>query len=168
MIIKLSKLDKLNNYFIYGGSYNQILEIRNKFENKNIQFYPHIPYSKVYKKLSRIDVCILPYTSKITVSGNVGDISNYTSPLKLFDYMKMGKLIICSNLKVLREVLQHKKNCILINKINDEKEWLTQIYKINKNIKIYDEIRKSAFEFAKKRDINWRTKKLLSFYSFPN
>ena len=98
----------------------------------------------------------------------MGDISNYTSPLKLFDYMKMGKLIICSNLKVLREVLQHNKNCILINKINDEKEWLTQIYKINKNIKIYDKIRKSAFEFAKKRDIDWRTKKLLSFYNFSN
>ena len=168
MIIKLSKIDKLNNYYIYGGSNDQILKIKNTFKNKNIQFYPHIPYSKVFKELSRIDVCILPYTSKITVSGNVGDISNYTSPLKLFDYMKMGKLIICSNLRVLREVLQHKKNCILINKNNDEKEWLKQIYKINKNIKIYDKIRKSAFEFAKKRDINWRTKKLLSFYNFPN
>ena len=36
------------------------------------------------------------------------------------------------------------------NKIR-RKEWFTQIYKINKNIKIYDKIRKSAFEFAKKR-----------------
>ena len=41
---------------------------------KNIYFQPHIPYSDIYKKLKKIDVCILPYTSKITVAGNVGDI----------------------------------------------------------------------------------------------
>ena len=41
--------------------------------------------------------------SKITVSGNVGDISSYTSPLKVFDYMKLGKLIISSNIPVLKE-----------------------------------------------------------------
>ena len=37
-------------------------------------------------------------------AGGVDDISHYTSPLKLFDYMAVGKIIISSNLKVLREV----------------------------------------------------------------
>ena len=100
----------------------------------------------------------------LTVSGNVGDISKYTSPLKLFDYMKLGKLILCSNLKVLNEVLYHKKNCILISNYKNEKEWLKQINEISKNIKKYDKVRKSAFEYAKKYDVNWRTSKLLSFY----
>lgn len=168
MIIKISKIDKKNNYFVYGGTKEQILNIKKNFNNKNIYFYSHIPYSKVYKKLLSIDVCILPYTSKITVSGNVGDISKYTSPLKLFDYMKLGKIIISSNLKVLNEVLHHKKNCILINNFTDENAWLREIYKINKNIKKYDKIRQSAFNYAKIHDINWRSSKLLSFYDLSN
>ena len=38
----------------------------------------------------------MPYTSSVTVSGDVGDITNFTSPLKLFDYLSMGKTILCS------------------------------------------------------------------------
>ena len=168
MIIKISEIDKKNNYIIYGGTKDEISNIKKKLKNRNIYFFPHVPYSNVYKKLLEIDVCILPYTSKITVSGNVGDISKYTSPLKLFDYMKLGKLVLCSNLKVLNEVLIHKKNCILINDYKNEKEWLKQISKISKNIKKYDKIRQSAFEYAKKYDVIWRTSKLLSFYNNSN
>lgn len=168
MIIKISKIDNKNDYYIYGGTNEQISKIKQNVKNSNIHFFSHIPYSNIYKKLLGIDVCILPYTSKITVSGNVGDISNYTSPLKIFDYMKLGKLILCSNLKVLREVLSHKKNCILVKKFENEKEWIKEINKINQNIKKYDKIRKSAFEYAKKHDLKWRVSKLLSFYNFSN
>ncbi len=162
MIIKISEIDKKNNYFVYGGTKDQIISIKKDLKNKNIYFFPYIPYSKIYKKLLKIDVCILPYTSKITVSGNVGDISKFTSPLKLFDYMKLGKLILCSNLKVLNEVLYHKKNCILIKDYKNKKEWFKEISKISNDIKKYDKIRRSAFEFAKKHDVIWRTSKLLS------
>ena len=106
--------------------------------------------------------------NQVTVSGDVGDISKYTSPLKLFDYMKLGKLILCSNLKVLNEVLTHQKNCILIDDYKNEKEWLKQILKVSRNIKRYNKIRRSAFEYAKKRDVIWRTSKLLSFYDYFN
>jgi len=168
MILKISKIDNQNNYFVYGGSAKQITNLKKKIRNKNIHFFSHIPYSKVYKKLLKIDLCILPYTSKITVAGNVGNISNYTSPLKLFDYMKIGKLILCSNLKVLREILKHNQNSILIKNFTEEKNWLKKITEINRNFKKYDKIRKSAYEYAKAHDINWRTSKLLSFYKFSD
>ena len=38
----------------------------------------------------------------------------YTSPLKLFDYIAAGKLVISSNLSVIKEILTHNKNSILI------------------------------------------------------
>ena len=109
MILKLSKLDKKNKYYIFGGTLNEINKIKKNIESKNIFLLLTYPYSKIRKTLDKIDVCILPYTSKITVSGNVGDISKFTSPLKIFDYMKLGKLIVSSNLPVLREVLKIKK-----------------------------------------------------------
>ncbi len=166
MLIKLSKNDIHNNYFIYGGDKKNINDLKKKYNYKNLFFSEYIPYSKIQNKLKKVDVCILPYTNLVTVSGDVGDISKYTSPLKLFDYMKLGKLILCSNLKVLNEVLIHKKNCILINNYKNEKEWLKQIFKVSRNIKKYDNIRRSAFEYAKKHDVIWRTSKLLSFYDY--
>jgi len=66
----------------------------------------------------------MPYTSSITVAGNVGDITKFTSPLKLFDYLSVGKIIMCSDFDVLKEAINEKRNAIFI-KINvaDEKEW---------------------------------------------
>ena len=51
----------------------------------------------------------MPYTSKITAAGNYGDITNFTSPLKLFDYLSVGRVILCSNYSVLHEILKNKK-----------------------------------------------------------
>ena len=168
MIIRLSKLDKKNKYFIFGGTNKEIKELKKDIFNKNIFFSKYIPYSKVLSELNKIDVCILPYTSRITVSGNVGDISKFTSPLKIFDYMKLGKLIICSNLPVLREVLIDKKNCILVNNFKNEKSWIKVINKVSLNYNRFTKIRKNAFNFANKFDLKWRVSKILSFKKFSN
>ena len=73
-------------------------DLKKNYNNKNLKLSPYIPYSKISSKIKKIDVFVLPYTSKVTVSGDIGDISKYTSPLKVFDYMICGKLLICSNL----------------------------------------------------------------------
>ena len=43
--------------------------------------------------------------SEVVEVGEVDDITQYTSPLKLFDYLAVGKTIISSDLKVLREII---------------------------------------------------------------
>ncbi len=116
MLIKLSKEDKANRYYIYGGNKEETTELKKNYSSKNIFFHKYIPYSQIKNQIQKIDICLLPYTDKITVSGDVGDISKYTSPLKLFDYMITGKLIICSDIKVLKEVLKNNFNSILIKK----------------------------------------------------
>ena len=71
---------------------------------------------------------------KITVSGNVGNISNYTSPLKVFDYMINGKLIICSDLPVLREALKNNFNSplFLLKNFNNMDKWISVIKNVSK------------------------------------
>jgi len=51
------------------------------------------------------------------------------SPLKLFEYMAAGKTILPSDLPVLREVLEHNENAILVapEKINNWKNELLQL-----------------------------------------
>ena len=104
----------------------------------------------------------MPYTKKITVSGNVGDISNYTSPLKIFDYMKTGKLIVCSNLKVIREVLKNNENSILVNDFSNLHSWLKNINSIRIDINKFNRIRKNAYVFGNKYNNIWRVKSMLS------
>ena len=77
--------------------------------------------------------------------------------------MIKGKLIVCSNLKVIREVLNHNKNSILINNFQNEKKWFSKVKLISRNFTKYSKIRLKAFNYAKKYNIDWRTKKIISF-----
>ena len=63
-----------------------------------------------------LDEKILKYCKSVDEvwhAGDVGNIIDFTSPLKMFDYMACGKIIISSNVKVLREVLKEKKTLYL-------------------------------------------------------
>ena len=86
-----------------------------KYKNliKNLHFQNHVPYKDIPKNLSKMDILILPYVSAITVAGDVGDITKYTSPLKLFDYLSAGKIILCSDYEVLKEVID-ENNAIFV------------------------------------------------------
>ena len=62
--------------------------------------------------INSLDICLLPNQINLFLKG-VGNISSYTSPIKLFDYMSHKKAIIASDISVLREVL-NEKNSILV------------------------------------------------------
>src|SRR4029079_16682579 len=50
----------------------------------------------------------------VAVAGGAGDTSTFMSPLKLFEYMSWGKPIVCSDLRVLREIIENYRNGILL------------------------------------------------------
>ena len=85
--------------------------------SRNLHFYKQLPFKKIKKIMTKIDVLLMPYTNLVTVSGNVGNIYNFMSPMKMFDYLGSGKIIISSNIPVLNEILKDKKNSILIKNI---------------------------------------------------
>ena len=160
LFISISNKDKKNKYYIFGGSKKDITKLKFQNKNKNLHLHHYLPQKKYISALKKVDICLLPYSKKITVAGDVGDISNYTSPLKIFDYMKLGKIIICSELKVLREVL-NKKNSIMVKQYNDPFEWLKEIENLKKRPFKQLEIRKNAFKFSNKEDSKWRVKNIL-------
>ncbi len=59
------------------------------------------------------DVLLLPNQKEVEAYGG-GNIGKYTSPLKLFEYMASGSLIIASDLPVLREIL-NERNAMLVS-----------------------------------------------------
>ena len=140
-IIKLSKIDKDNDYYIYGGSKNEIENLRKKNMNNNLYFKDNVPYTKLPKIMIGMDILTIPYTNHIKSAGEVDDISKYTSPLKLFDYLAVGKMIISSDLKVLREVIS-PNNAVFIKNFENIFEW-------KKNIIIAKNEKKKIFIMGK-------------------
>ena len=133
-IIKLSKIDSKNDYYIFGGNREKIQKLKIRNFNKNLFFNEHIAYKLVPKVMMKMDILTVPYSRKVNSAGEVDDISQYTSPLKLFDYMAVGKIIISSNLKVLREVIG-ERNAYFVNNFDNIFEWKKKI-EIAKNNRI--------------------------------
>lgn len=75
---------------------------------RNVTLTGYIPYREVATYLSAADVLVLPNTA-------IADISReYTSPLKLFEYMGAGRPIVASDLPSLREIVRHGENAWLV------------------------------------------------------
>ena len=147
LIIKLSKLDKKNNYFIYGWSKKEINRLKSEAEiTKNLFLFEYIPYSKITNEINKMDILLMPYTRKISVAGDVGDISNFTSPLKLFDYLVSCRIIIASNINILKEILIKNKNCIFVEDYLNPYAWKLKIKKIKSNKKKFNSIRNFMFK----------------------
>ncbi|MDC1128835.1 glycosyltransferase [Candidatus Pelagibacter sp.] len=124
-ILKLANKDTRNDYYIFSNF--KKLDKNILFKKDNIFQMNFVDRSKISYYLKKMDILILPYQNKITVKGNVGDITKYTSPMKLFDYLASGKLILSSNLNVLKEIIEHNKNCIFIKNYKNEDSWIKKI-----------------------------------------
>ncbi|MDB4446573.1 glycosyltransferase family 4 protein [Akkermansiaceae bacterium] len=130
MISCLAAEIKDAHFHIVGGNPEQIeaWKLRLGDNLDCVDFYGHIPHSETCAYARACDLLIAPYGRKVGHIGR-GDISKYLSPLKLFEYMSVGKAILCSDLPVLREIMIDSKNCLLARPENVS-DWLSKIYSL--------------------------------------
>jgi len=165
LILKLSRIDSENKYFIFGNLKNY-KNIKNKYHNHNLHLNDYLPYKSVSKNILKMDVLLMPYQEKIVAAGNVGNIIDFTSPLKLFDYMACGKIIISSKIKVLEEILKEKKNVIFIKNFNNAYAWKKEIQKMKfLNDKRFI-ISQNNFKMSKKYKLKERAKRILDSLNY--
>jgi glycosyltransferase involved in cell wall biosynthesis len=156
IVLKLSETDKKNKYFIYGGYKNESAKIKRKIRTKNLFINPRVPYKDVKSFLCKMDILLMPYKNKVTIGGDFGDTSKFMSPLKMFDYLGASKIILASELEVLKEILKDKYNCIFIKNFNNVNSWRNEINKINTdNVKSII-LRKNALKTA--LIYNWKNR----------
>jgi glycosyltransferase involved in cell wall biosynthesis len=160
LILKLSKIDFENQYFLYGDV-TQISKAKINNIPKNLKINNHIPYKKITKVLSSMDILVMPYTSSVTVAGDVSDITKYTSPLKLFDYLSSGKIIVCSEIEVLKEIIQHNKNAIFIKNFKNPYSWKNELLKLKYQQSKQLIISKNNYVLSKKFSLRQRANSIL-------
>ena len=126
------KLDDDVEIHIVGGFEKDLNYWKKKITSKKIFFYGFIPHKKVSFYINAMDICLLPNQEIVHAYGsepqkNNLNISAFTSPLKLFEYMAHRKSIIASDLPVIREIL-NDSNSILV-KCDDITSWVSSIQK---------------------------------------
>ena len=75
------------------------------------------------------DVLLAPYQPQVITAGG-GETAEWMSPLKLFDYMATGKPILCSDLPVLREIIQNNRNGLMLPD-NDSGAWAKALERLS-------------------------------------
>ena len=89
----------------------------------------------------------MPYEKNVQVNSRNLNTALYCSPLKMFDYLASGKIIISSNLPGIREILKDKINSLIVQS-NNVNQWNNAIRNILKNKKLSKKICLNAYKTA--------------------
>ena len=114
LLIDLARKVKDHYFLIVGGSESDIARFRNLTEGlENLEFVGFKPPARMFTYLRASDVLLMPYRETIHVDGG-GDTAAFASPMKMFEYMAVGRPILASTLPVLKEVLKDGVNAMLL------------------------------------------------------
>ncbi len=128
IIAKISQLAKEYNFHIVGGTEKDIKHWKSIIQYDNVYFYGFKSQNDLSEHINSFDICLLPNQKIVLPCGRQDprrNISEFTSPLKLFEYMAHRKAIISSDLPVLREVL-NETNSVLVQ-CDNINEWIQAI-----------------------------------------
>ncbi len=162
LILKISKKLPQINFHLYGNRDTIFDKSLLKTAPENIHFKGYITYTELTKRIKNYKVLLMPYQQKVGVLIKNINVENYFSPLKMFDYLAAGKIIIASNLPVYRNVLKHKKNSILLD--NNPKNWCNFINQALKTNKL-NYLGQAALINSKKYSWINRAKEIINFNS---
>ena len=126
LIMDIARVCTWADFHLVGGTEDDIAHWRNSTEHvQNIFFHGFVPYAEAERFRVAFDMLLAPYQEEVSVE-NRGNTVQWMSPIKIFEYLAAGKPIICSDLPVIHEVLQHGRNALLCPP-NDAGAWITAL-----------------------------------------
>ncbi len=103
-------------FLVLGGEQKDIDYHEGLIKEKkaeNFSFLGFVDQKDVINYLFAADVLVMPYGAGVTIkSGTVA--SDFTSPIKLFEYMASKRVIVASKINSVLEILEDGKNAILV------------------------------------------------------
>ncbi len=123
LIHQLAAKDNTYHYNLFGGTREDAeIEMKSAF-SENVFFGGYVPSMKVPEILNEQDILLLPNQEQQICKNE--DIGKITSPIKMFEYMMSGRVIVASDITVLREILTDD-NSFLVSP-DDPEKWLETI-----------------------------------------
>lgn len=154
ILIKAMKYLPEEKLLIVGNG-EEFNHLQNIVKEENLQdrikFLGYVPHAEIPKFLSKAKIFVLPNVEE--------DASVFTSPLKLFEYMAVGKPIVASDIPNFREILKHEENAYLV-KPKDPVVLAESIKKVLYDEKLRRKISLKAKEEVKKYTYSIRAQKI--------
>ena len=142
--IKLNLVGPFEKNWILG--YIEKLNIEN-----NVNVTGEVEHKKALEYISLADVCIFTFPHKKELE--------YIYPIKIFEYMSLGKPIVATGLKGVRSIIMDGKNGLLVEPDNP-KDMGEKIKILYKNKSLRDYLEKNALKDSNKYSWNFINKKI--------
>ena len=104
----------------------------------------------------------MPYLKNVSVRSRNLNVGQNMSPLKMFDYLAAGKIILASDLEVYKHILKDNFNCFLIDPENID-EWIKKINQIFSNLDSFNFLKKNSNQTSKYFTWDKRIDKIINF-----
>lgn len=121
------------NFLLVGGEPGEVEQLSVKvasFHLANVFITGFVPNAELPLYQAACEALLMPYQKQVAASSG-GDISRYLSPMKVFEYLACGRVILSSALPVLNEVLT-PKNAILLPPDNLE-AWVSALQTLQRD-----------------------------------
>lgn len=146
IILAMAKQLPSVQFYIIGGMQTdidaRITEVK-RLGLTNIIFAGFINNEILPIHLAACDVLLMPYQKYVCVHGGSIDTAKWASPMKMFEYMATRRLIVSSELPVLKEIL-NTGNSILCSP-EDTEQWTATIKKAQENKQWANKLALKAF-----------------------
>ncbi len=129
---------------IAGGSEAEVNRWRSYCRADNLEFIGHLPHAAVREFLAGCDLLVAPYQTRVSSDpSGAGDIAAWMSPLKIFEYMAVGRPIVAARLPAIEEILTDWRNALLVEPDNIE-AWVNAIKRLLGDRKLADHMSRQA------------------------
>lgn len=114
-ILEMARLMPQVNFLLVGGEPQAVQQVSSQAQRaglNNLQLTGFVPNAHLPAYQAACDALLMPYQQQVEASSG-GDIGRYLSPMKLFEYLACRRPILCSDLPVLREILDETTAVLL-------------------------------------------------------
>lgn len=150
------------DFHVVGGDDDTVERWRTELrEYDNVTFHGFIKYADTHAFRQSFDVALAPYQRR--VESNVGnDISQWMSPLKIFEYMAASVPILASDLPAIQSILEDGKTGLLCPP-DDPGAWTAALEQFDRNPKLRATLGSNAREqFESAHTWSQRARRILS------